>query len=1137
MKSVKQTMTWFLLCLLTLSSLGMSPLPLEVPENESASRLLQYTANGHVLGFAPDKVYLAGLDHALTVSFVGGKRIQPQGVAGSGESKNGVAPVGTVTYAGVWPGVDVVYKAINGGIAESTYLLAPGAKAESIRLKYNVPVELMKDGTLQFAFENGYLTESAPVAWQEINGKRVAVDVHFEKHSESEVGFILASSNPAYAVTIDPSYSWHTFYGGTIYDCGHDIAVDGNGNIYVTGVSQVAWNGPGAVTPLHTHAGGSGGDIVVVKLNASGAYQWHTFYGSANADNGTGIALDGSGNVYVTGVSLATWTGPGAVAPLNAYAGSDEIVVVKLNSAGAYQWHTFYGSASYDGSNDITVDGSGNVYVTGYGNGTWNGPGAVAPLNPHAGSSDIVVVKLNSAGVYQWHTFYGSADGDSGNGIALDGSGNVYMTGYSYATWNGPGAVAPLNAFGGGFVDIIVIKLNNAGVYQWHTFYGPGNNETGNDITVDGSGNVYVVGTGDATWNGPGGTAPLHAHAGGGDIVVIKLNATGAYQWHTFYGSADGDSGYGIALDGSGNIYVTGGSQVTWNGPGAVAPLNPHAGSGDIVVVKLNSAGAYQWHTFYGSAMGDSGMRIAVDGSRNIYATGYSDATWNGPGAAVPLNAHSGNTDIMVVKTTSNQIPTNITLSASSVTENQPAGTTVGSFTTTDPDAGDTFTYSFCEGADDASFTIAGNVLKTAAVFDYETKNSYSICVRSTDSGSLHFDKTFTITVRDVVENAAPTNISLSASVMNENQPSGTTVGTFTTTDPNVGDAFSYAFCGGTNDASFTIAGNVLKTAAVFDFETKSSYSICVRSTDSGSLHFDKTFTITVTDVAENAAPTDLALSASLVTENQPAGTTVGTFTTIDPDAGDTFTYSLISGDGSADNAAFTINGNALQTSYPLNYLSKNSYSIRVRTTDVGGLSFEKVFTITVTDQPAIFADVTANYWSASWIERLFNAGITGGCSTSPLNYCPENPVTRAQMAIFLERGLHGSSFSPPAAQGTKFGDVPVNHWAAKWIEALAADGITSGCGGSNYCPESLVTRAQMAVFLLKSKHGVAYTPSLATGTKFSDVSPSYWAAVWIEQLANEGITGGCGNNNYCPDSPVTRAQMAVFLVRTFDLP
>jgi peptide/nickel transport system substrate-binding protein len=181
------------------------------------------------------------------------------------------------------------------------------------------------------------------------------------------------------------------------------------------------------------------------------------------------------------------------------------------------------------------------------------------------------------------------------------------------------------------------------------------------------------------------------------------------------------------------------------------------------------------------------------------------------------------------------------------------------------------------------------------------------------------------------------------------------------------------------------------------------------------------------------------------------------------------------------------------------------------------------------------FSDLNNSYWAWQYVERLYNAGITGGCSTSPLIYCPEDQVTRAQMAVFLEKGMaFPASFNPPNAAPT-FTDT-VGHWAEDWIEALKNDGVTSGCATGLYCPEDPVTRAQMAVFLLKAKHGTSYTPPAATGV-FTDVPVGYWADKWIEQLATEGITGGCATGLYCPDDPVTRAQMAVFLVKTFNLP
>ena len=192
-------------------------------------------------------------------------------------------------------------------------------------------------------------------------------------------------------------------------------------------------------------------------------------------------------------------------------------------------------------------------------------------------------------------------------------------------------------------------------------------------------------------------------------------------------------------------------------------------------------------------------------------------------------------------------------------------------------------------------------------------------------------------------------------------------------------------------------------------------------------------------------------------------------------------------------------------------------------------------------------ADVPPNHPFSAWIQALIEAGITGGCATSPLRYCPDAVVTRGQMAVFLLRGIHGAGYAPPNATG-RFDDVPVTgptpHPLRNWIEQLAQEGISTGCSASppRYCPEDSVTRGQMAVFLLRAKHGVAYQPPAATGM-FDDVPVTgptpHPLRNWIEQLAREGITAGCSASppRYCPDAPVTRAQMAVFLVRAFNLP
>jgi len=182
-----------------------------------------------------------------------------------------------------------------------------------------------------------------------------------------------------------------------------------------------------------------------------------------------------------------------------------------------------------------------------------------------------------------------------------------------------------------------------------------------------------------------------------------------------------------------------------------------------------------------------------------------------------------------------------------------------------------------------------------------------------------------------------------------------------------------------------------------------------------------------------------------------------------------------------------------------------------------------------------MFQDVGNSNSFRDFIEALAFHGVTSGCGN--YNYCPNNPVTREQMAVFLLRGIHGSSYFPPAINQTRFNDVPMNNPFAAWIEQLAAEGVTSGCGNNNYCPKAAVTRAQMAVFLLRSKYGSGFFPPAIGSTGFNDVLLSNPFAAWIAKLAADGVTSGCAVNLYCPDASVTRAQMAVFLVRTFGLP
>ena len=300
-----------------------------------------------------------------------------------------------------------------------------------------------------------------------------------------------------------------------------------------------------------------------------------------------------------------------------------------------------------------------------------------------------------------------------------------------------------------------------------------------------------------------------------------------------------------------------------------------------------------------------------------------------------------------------NVAPTDLLLSNNTVNENLAVGTDVGIFTSVDPNRfGNTFTYALVTGAaanDNSKFQILADVLQTSSVFNFELKNSYTIRVRTTDAGGKFFDKDFTILVNNA--NDAPSGLNLAPQTILENRAVGTVVGSLTTTDDDVGDTYVYSLVtgtGSTNNLSFTIAGNTLVTSAIFDFETKSGYSVRVRTQDQLGAFFDRAFTITVLNANESA--TSIVLSNNSIPENKGANFLIGLFSNNDPDASDTFTYSLVSGTGSSGNSSFVITGSQLRSAVDFDFETRNVYSIRVRVTDKLGLSFETAFIINVKD-------------------------------------------------------------------------------------------------------------------------------------------------------------------------------------------
>jgi hypothetical protein len=424
---------------------------------------------------------------------------------------------------------------------------------------------------------------------------------------------VYGGSGDVFVTKFNPSGSaliYSTYLGGSDGDEGNGIAVDGTGNAYVVGDS-ISTDFP-TVSPLKNSCGSCDNDdpdAIVAKLNATGsALIYSTYLGGSQIDYGYGIAVDGSGNAFVTGTTFSTdfptaaplqVTCGGCVSGQNA---GNDAFVTKLNPSGsAPTYSTFLGGSDGDEGRGIAVDGSGSVYLTGTTNSS-DFP-TVNPLQSTCGGGncsylELFVTKLNAAGsAMVYSTYLGGSNHDYGFGIAVDGSGNAFVTGVTYSTDFPKASPFQSSCLGCSYGDAIVAKLNAAGsALVYSTYLGGSGPDYGYAIAVDGSGNASVTGsTGSVcidigTYCFPTTANAIQPDLAGGpfDAFVTKLNSAGSVLVHsTYLGGTGGEIGWGIAVDGSGNTYVTGDTYST-DFP-TVNPFQASHGGGiyDAFVVKI----------------------------------------------------------------------------------------------------------------------------------------------------------------------------------------------------------------------------------------------------------------------------------------------------------------------------------------------------------------------------------------------------------------------------------------------------------------------------------------------------------------------------------------------------------------------
>ena len=326
------------------------------------------------------------------------------------------------------------------------------------------------------------------------------------------------------------------------------------------------------------------GSIKELQVSASNPLEllWNTTWGGNGWEGASDIALDSSNNIYLSGFTNSSG------------AGDLDMVLVKYDSSGEQQWNTTWGGSDMDSGLAITLDSSDYIYLAGF------------TRSFGAGNMDMVLVKYNSSGKQQWNTTWGGSIVDIASGVALDSSDNIYLAGRT------------IN-FGAGNMDMVLVKYNNLGEQQWNITWGGSLSDTGNELVVDSSDNIYLVGY------------TTSFGAGGNDMILVKYNSLGQQQWNTTWGGANHDLGYAIGLDSLNNIYIMGGANSTFFDPS-------HPIVTDIVLVKYNSSGSQQWNTTWGGSDNDSGHGIAINSVNDIYLAGRTDSF------------STGDTDMVIVK-------------------------------------------------------------------------------------------------------------------------------------------------------------------------------------------------------------------------------------------------------------------------------------------------------------------------------------------------------------------------------------------------------------------------------------------------------------------------------------------------------
>jgi hypothetical protein len=591
--------------------------------------------------------------HAVALRFIGAKTdaaIDGERASGTinvlaGDDPSrwhtGLSRFSEMTYRGLWPGIDLHVRE-QAGTLKYEFHVAPGADPSAIGLAYDGASGLTIDpsGALRIGTTLGPLRDAAPISYQLVGGTRVAVSSRYvvsDVGGERRVGFAVDAHRPDRPLVIDPGIDYSTFIGGASHEMPGGVAVDAAGNVYVAGFTQSPNFPTTAGAFRRTGAVSNFSDVFVTKLNPAGtALIYSTFVGGSDFDFGRRIAIDAAGNAYVTGQTKSSNfpTTSGAFdRSFNILScprcGIDQYdsFVFKLNAAGsALVYSTFLGGTDIDSARGIAVDGSGNAYVTGETTSSDFPTTAGAYRRVYAGSYDAFVTKLNASGsALVYSTFLGGANVDNAERIAVDGSGRAHVAGFTSST-DFPTTAGAFDTTPNGGFDIFVTRLNAAGsALAYSTLLGGSGSDSAGGLVLDATGSAYVSG-GTGSVDFPTTPGAFDTTSDGSDAFIAKLNPAGsALTFSTVLGGSGGDGASGVTVDPGGNVWVTGGTNSPDFPVTAITAQPTFRGVSDAFVSQVRLDGsALLYSTFLGGVNGDGGDDVASDPTGDIYVAGHT---------------------------------------------------------------------------------------------------------------------------------------------------------------------------------------------------------------------------------------------------------------------------------------------------------------------------------------------------------------------------------------------------------------------------------------------------------------------------------------------------------------------------------